>query len=249
MPEYRDERLKEHAMTQRVATLALTPDVEPGPAPAVDCTLAWAESLTTRLCHDMAGLVATLAGTLEMVLEDHGTDTEAASLATDAARMLAVRLRLYRAAWGGGDMEQATLEGLADGLPNRARLRLDLTALDEARSQGSLDQNASRLVLCLLLAASAGMPRGGTMRTHLGPFGGTPDDIVAAENIHSGGALESIVMEIGGDRAAWPATLASDAEQPPSPAGALAVPLARMLAASIGWRLELNGDVLIATPH
>ena len=220
-----------------------TPDLAPAPSPSpgnhadpgLAHTLAWTESLTTRLCHDMAGLVATLAGTLEMVLEDqgHGADTEAASLATDAARMLAVRLRLYRAAWGGGDMEQASLAGLAEGLPNRARLQLDLAAVDEARMGGSLDENGCRLVLCLLLAASAGMPRGGTVRAGLA---------------HDGGAAAGIMMQISGDRTAWPATLADQPDQPASPAGALAAPLARMLAASIGWRLVLDGDVLHARP-
>ena len=53
--------------------------------------LALAESLTTRLCHDMAGLVATLSGTLELVLEDQGVQSEAGSLAAEAARAMAVR--------------------------------------------------------------------------------------------------------------------------------------------------------------
>jgi len=112
-------------------------------------------------------------------------------------------------------------------------LRLDLAALDEARAGGSLDDTASRLVLCLLLAASAGMPRGGIVRAHLAREGMVP---------------HGIVMEIGGERAAWPAALAGDPAQPDSPSRALAAPLARMLANSIGWRLELHGDVLNAWP-
>ena len=203
----------------------MLPDCDTAPA---DPILAWTESLTTRLCHDMAGLVATLSGTLEMVLEDQGADTEAASLATDAARMLAVRLRLYRAAWGGGDMEQAGLGGLADGLPNRARLTLDLAALDHARARGALDEKACRLALCLLLAATGGMPMGGTLHARLDPPGFT--------------------IELGGPRAAWPAAVVSGAGQAAGPASALAAPLARMVAASTGWQLSLQGEVLTARP-
>ena len=204
-----------------------------GLAPDSDPALAWTESLTTRLCHDMAGLVATLSGTLEMVLEDQGADTDAASLATDAARMLAVRLRLYRAAWGGGDMEQASLDGLAEGLPNRGRLTLDLAALDEARGNGMLDEGACRLALCLLLAASAGMPMGGTMRARL---------------TRPGSGAPGFQIEVDGKRAGWPVALAAGAGQPAGTAAALAAPLARMVAASIGWQLSLDGEVLTASP-
>ena len=198
--------------------------------PARDLCLA--ESLTTRLCHDMAGLVATLSGTLEMVLEDQGEESEAATLAAEAARAMAVRLRLYRAAWGGGDMEQAPLSGLAEGLPNRARLTLDLAPLDEARRAGALDEGACRLVLCLLLAATAGMPAGGIVRARLAPPGMT--------------------IDIAGRNAAWPAALGDSAILPPSPqarqAAALAAPMARMLAASMGWRLQVAGEALTARP-
>ncbi len=188
------------------------------PAPDLD----FAEALTARLCHDMAGLVATLSGTLEMVLEDQGADTEAASLASNAARALATRLRLYRAAWGGGDLEQATLAALAEGLPNRARLMLDLAALDEARAHGDLDQDTARLVLCLLLAASAGMPMGGRIGVRL--------------------AKPGLAIALDGRNAAWP-----DAGFG-GPASALAAPMARMLAESLGWMLTANGNEMVARP-
>ena len=198
--------------------------------PAHDLCLA--ESLTTRLCHDMAGLVATLSGTLEMVLEDQGEETEAGTLAAQAARVMAVRLRLYRAAWGGGDREQAPLSGLAEGLPNRARLNLDLAPLDEARAAGALDEGASRLALCLLLAATAGMPAGGTVRARPAPPGMT--------------------IDIAGRNAVWPTALAGGAIPQPYPqtrqAAALAAPMARMLAASMGWQLRVTGETLTARP-
>ncbi len=189
---------------------------------AAAADLDFAETLTSRLCHDMAGLVATLSGTLELVLEDQGAETEAATLATDAARALAVRLRLYRAAWGGGDLEQASLAALAEGLPNRARLTLDLAPLDEARRRCALDEEAARLVLCLLLAASAGMPMGGRIAGRLAPPG--------------------LAIAIDGRNAAWPGAQAG------GPAAALAAPMARMLASSMGWGLSVEGSEMIARP-
>jgi hypothetical protein len=171
----------------------------------------------------MAGLVATLSGTLELVLEDPGADTEAAELAADAARALTVRLRLYRAAWGGGDLEQASLTALAAGLPNRARLTLDLSRLDAARAQDGLDDDGARLVLCLLIAATSGMPLGGSIT-------GCTDG-------------RGLALTLAGRNAAWPAGMTGG-----GPAAALAAQMAHMLAAKLGWRLTVDGASMAARP-
>jgi hypothetical protein len=186
--------------------------------------LGWAEDLTTRLCHDLAGMAATLSGTLEMVLEDGGG--EAAALAQEAASVLAARLRLFRASWGGGDLEQATLAGLAQGLPGRAKLSLDLAGLDAA-----LGDEGKRLVLCLLLAACAGMPFGGTIT-------GSPV---------AGGGFR---LTIGGRQAAWPAAVANTAGPWVTEGGAraLAATLAALAGSGLGWRLTLDGAAVTAAP-
>jgi hypothetical protein len=193
--------------------------------------LALAEGLVTRLCHDFAGLAGTLSGTLEMALEDAPHDTEAASLATEAAQALAARVRLFRAAWGGGDMEDAPLVALAEGLPGRRRLALDLAALDAAQGQ-ELAEGGARLILCLLLAACAGAPAGGAIS-------------VAP---HKGGGFG---MTLTGRHAAWPASLTALGSDPilhlnsAEPRG-LAGPIAALVAASCGWRLRVEGLQLTA---
>jgi hypothetical protein len=194
-----------------------------------DRLLTVAECLATRLCHDVAGLIATVSGTLEMALDDMETESEAATLAQEAAGQLAARVRLYRAAWGGGDMEGDGVTGLAEGLPNRARLNL---ALDPALSDGRLPRDGGRVLLCVLLAATAGMPRGG--------------DITAAASATGFSVL------LGGKQAAWPARIAvnaSELEQSLHDADArgLAAPMAALVAAATRWRLSVDGLRLTAS--
>jgi hypothetical protein len=114
--------------------------------PGADKLLAMAECMAARLCHDVAGLASTIAGMLDMALDDEavggGADGEAAVLATEAAQLLALRIRLYRAAWGGGALE-LTL------------------SIDPAVWSG--DGPGPRLLLCVLLAACAAMPAGGVI--------------------------------------------------------------------------------------
>jgi histidine phosphotransferase ChpT len=123
------------------------PDVPMMPLDAVVAGVA------TRICHDLAGLVGTLGGALDL-LDD---DPEAAPLARDCAGQLTARLRLFRAAWGGnaGALDGGALAALARGLPGAERLTIDFSGLD-----GALAEAPARLVLCLLLSAAPALPRG-----------------------------------------------------------------------------------------
>ncbi len=188
--------------------------------------LALTDTLTSRVCHDMAGLVATLSGTLEMVLEDGDTGGEAASLAVEAASALTARIKLLRAAWGGGDFDDSTLEGLAAGLPGRNRLTLDLSAIDAA---DDLPAGGKRLALCLLLAACDGMPAGGTMTGATG--------------------ASWFSLTLCGRNAGWHRGLAAGNGQVDgawwSPRH-MAVPMAALTASCLGWTLTVSGERLHA---
>jgi histidine phosphotransferase ChpT len=179
-----------------------------------DRLLTVAECLATRLCHDVAGLIATVSGTLEMALDDMETESEAATLAQEAAGQLAARVRLYRAAWGGGDMEGDGVTGLAEGLPNRARLNL---ALDPALSDGRLPRDGGRVLLCVLLAATAGMPRGGDITAAAWPARIAVNASELEQSLH-------------------------DAD-----ARGLAAPMAALVAAATRWRLSVDGLRLTAS--
>lgn len=192
-----------------------------------DAAAELATAVATRICHDLAGLLSALSGTLELADDD----PEAALLASETAAALIARVQLLRAAWGGGagPLDAAAIAAYAQGLPGIERLHLDVAGLD-----GELDEVPARLALCLLLAAVPGVPRGGAIRVTHAPQGG-------------------VDMTLAGIGAAWPATLArcvagqaqlQDAIAPRT----LAAPLACLLAAQAGWRIALNETTATVAP-
>ena len=189
--------------------------------------LRLASALATRLCHDMAGLLGNMAGMLDLLDEE----AEARSLATETATTLIARVRLLRTAWGGGGgtLDAPALLALADGLPGVERLRLDFSGL-----HGELPETPARLLLCLLLAALPGLPRGGAI-------------IVAS-------AGDGVSITLSGNGATWPELLAACAssERACWDAGAspkaLAPALACLLASEGGWAVQPRGLAVHLTP-
>ena len=187
-----------------------------------DNKLMLAQAVTRRICHDLAGLLGTLNGTLEMTADD----PEAAALAAETAGALSARLKLLRGAWGGGveALDQAALQALLPGLHGAERLRLNANAVT-----APLDGAAARLCLCLLLVAAPALPKGGTIL--VGATGG------------------SVWVELEGPGAAWPASLAgpaSDAWQDAEAPRSLPHALCRLLAAAEGWHLQVSGTRVTA---
>ena len=180
-----------------------------------------ASTLATRLCHDMAGLLGTLAGTLDMADED----PEAKELAAETMATLIARVRLLRTAWGGGGgaLDAGAILDLAAGLPGVERWRLELSALT-----GTLEETPARLVLCLMLTALGGMPRGGVMSLTTAPRGG-------------------VRIGLAGKAAGWPPALAACAESEAAcrraaqAPGSLPAPLVCLLARQAGWRIDVDG--------
>jgi len=192
---------------------------------AVQVATALAATLATRLCHDVAGLLGTMSGLMDMADED----PEARLLAAETAHTLMARVRLLRAAWGGGagPLDAAAITSLAQGLPGIERLQLDLSGLP-----GELAEAPARLALCLMLAALPGMPRGGV--------------------ITMAAAGRGVQVSLSGKSAAWPASLADCALggalggaacwSAASSPGGLAVPLACLVAANAGWKVGVSGN-------
>jgi histidine phosphotransferase ChpT len=137
-----------------------------------------AGSLCARLCHDLAGSLGALHGTLELAAEEG--DREALGLAVALAQEFSAKLRLLRAAWGAGS-EVPPLHSLLHGLPGADRLKTDLAGLLATKPE------MQRLALNLLLVAAAALPRGG--------------------KITLAGSDQRLTLEIEGLRAAWPGTL------------------------------------------
>ncbi len=183
-------------------------------------------ALAARICHDIAGPLGSLAGTLDMLAEDG--DPEALALARESAAILSARLRLLRAAWA-EDVEvpgTRVMQSLVPGLPNAERLRVTME-LDAAMTPG-----LRRLGLNLLLLASAALPRGG--------------DVLLQ------GQTDWLRLRVDGRNAGWPETLAACAQSVgavamswPDPRS-LAIPMACLLAEAQGLGIRVLSDTELA---
>lgn len=164
-------------------------DARDAPAGSTPDARAWrlAETLGARLCHDLAGSVGTLAGAVEMLAEADGRDPDALREAEQAARELAARLRLLRAAWGGecGEMDRDGIAALLPGLAALGRVAVDLSGLTRR-----YPEPFARALLNLLLLAHEAVSRGGAVALADDPGGG-------------------VLARIEGPRAAWPPALAA----------------------------------------
>ncbi len=131
-------------------------------AVSTDEALRLAELFCARLCHDIAGSLGALIGSLDLAHDkSSGMTGEALELASSTGRALVSRLRLLRAAWAGTDapLDLSTLADLAQGLPRR-RLDLDLSAMPGGTE---FDPITGRVVLNLVLLAAEALPAGGTI--------------------------------------------------------------------------------------
>lgn len=167
-------------------------------APTLACAMA------ERLCHDLAGLVGTLTGALELASQDGASQDpssrdEALPLALEAGIVLAKRLRLARAAWntqptvaGECCLDGAELRALADGLPLGRRMHAQLDGLAPDRQ---LNAGACRLILTLLLLATESLAGEGTLALYEAPG-------------------DSLILTIAGPRAAWPVGLIGQLADP-----------------------------------
>jgi histidine phosphotransferase ChpT len=187
---------------------------------SLDQALRLTETLCARLCHDLASPLGSLAGAVEVAMEEPEAAEEALAVAAESSRGLGARLRLLRAAWGGDAeaLDGPALERLAEGLP--PRVRLDAAGLAPA----PFPPGAAGLVLNLLLLGAEALPRGGVVSL-------------------SGGREAGVVLAVAGPRAAWPEELAgllSGAETVASALGQprrVQAPFMALLARARGARL------------
>ena len=192
--------------TQRVATLT-------GRGNGATMATVLASGLAMRLCHDLSGPLVAVLSALEMAAEEAPPAEPDAPLAVAGAcaRHLAARLALLRAAWGmdTGTLDATRIGDLAEGLPNRGRISLDLGGM----GNGTLDGLTGRIVLNMLLLAAAGLPKGGT--------------------IALGWEGRGFMARIQGPKVIWPEGLAGMLADPeasePSPHNALPVLLGRLV--------------------
>ncbi len=161
------------------------PAAEDGdPAPGKSAALAFAQTMATRLCHDLAGMLGAVTGALEMINEDATMIADALPVATDAAGVLAHRLRMMRTVWGapGERFGVAELHDMARGLPLGRRTSVELSGLAQDRVFSALGGQVllNTLVLGVECLGGAGVA------TLIGERTG------------------DVLLRIEGKRAAWP---------------------------------------------
>jgi histidine phosphotransferase ChpT len=125
-------------------------------------TIRLVELICARLCHDLGGLIGTVANALDMVTEDAGRDNEVLAFASSAAHALSQRLRLMRTAWG-PESDAIALPALvklvSQALAAR-RVRLDS---DTLQPDCEFSPPVARVVLNLIVLACDCLPRGGAI--------------------------------------------------------------------------------------
>jgi histidine phosphotransferase ChpT len=194
-----------------------------GGAPLNGGSLWVAECLCARLCHDLAGGLGALMGSVELARDDEAMAREAMQLASFAGQALVARLKLLRAAWVGEDrpLDLARLAELGHGLADR-RITLDLEGLPPATM---FAPPVDRIVLNLVLLGAEALPAGGAIWLEM-----TERD-----------RARGLLLGIAGPRAEWPpglaAALAGEAViEGPS---VLQAPLTVLLVRAAGLRLSL----------
>ena len=188
-----------------------------------------ARSLCERMCHDLSGLVGTLANLLTLARETPGDSVEVVAIASDAAMALTARLRLLRGAWVGlaAPLHEDALHALLPGLSGAERLTLDAAGI-----AFPLSPALAQTVLNLLLVAAQALPWGGgiSLRAEQG----------------SGSADGCLMLSISGRAAAWPPGFAACVSDPQlalatacsASSSDLQPPLAAALAHAAGVRLS-----------
>jgi histidine phosphotransferase ChpT len=132
-----------------------------------------AEMLCTRLCHDLTGPIGAVNNGAEF-LGDEGFDmqNEAVQLILSSAHEAVNRLQFYRQAYGrvsdSGEACLADKKQLAQNFFSGSKITLDWPDTHTDAACISISQKMSRLILNLLVVASASLIRGGTISVRLG---------------------------------------------------------------------------------
>lgn len=164
---------------------------------SVSVDLRIAQLICSRICHDLAGTVGAINNGMEL-LEELGDDPESRELVVSSAQEVARRLSYMRVAFGSspgianavGEMRE-----LAEGMFSGARIELDWP---EGAPGASVDDNATKLTLNLVMLAVEALPRKGTISVKLEPGGGSDTEIFVTAR----GERASITPEIEAARLA-----------------------------------------------
>jgi hypothetical protein len=193
--------------------------------PAMDEALHLAALLVSRLCHDLSSPLNGLTVSLGDLGDATSDAPERIEEAQQAADSLAQRLILLRAAWGeaGEAQDAAALQRHALGL-RRRNLAIAWGDLLTARPFAAHD---ARVLLNVLILASEGLPRGGT--------------IALARD-----GADGVIVMIDGPQAGWPKGLAGLIADPGAAHAALLASTPRQIQAPLTVLLAHAGGQRMA---
>lgn len=148
------------------ATGAGTGDREAG----VDLRLA--QLLCARVCHDLIGAAGAIETGLDLLAGDDADRADIFDLIGLSGRQLSRRLAFYRLAFGmtGQTNDSRPLNEarrLAEGFLEGGRVTLVWQIDAQLARDGRLGGNETRLLLCAILVAADGLPRGGVLTVRL----------------------------------------------------------------------------------
>lgn len=137
--------------------------------------LKLAELLCTRLCHDLTGPIGAIANGTEFLNGEDGAKMQdmAVELINSSAAQAVARLQFYRRAYGRiNDEGEANLDSLRKIVNDffvGGKITLDWPDAHTHASGVAISYKMSRLLINLLIIASAALLRGGTIAIRLEP--------------------------------------------------------------------------------
>lgn len=186
----------------------------------MDTDLLLMQDLCARVCHDLGGPVGTVAGALDLT---DSMGEEALDLARDASASMRARLRVWRAACGGGsgDLTIGSLSEMLEGILSGGRAQLVVHGI---KADTVLPSRTAQVLMTACMLAGEALPRGGEVRLcQDGPEG-------------------SFFLLPEGRVATWPPALTSALAGKPRDSGPREVlgPFLLYLAQGLGHRVELT---------
>lgn len=156
--------------------------------------LAYAELLTARFCHDIAGPVGAVNNGIEFLAEDEfNMQGEAFHLVEKSAKEAVARLRFFRQAYGAikasGEANLAQLKEVAEALFSFSKVQLDWSDAYVHNTECVVSQLQGKILLNLYIVSLDILIYGGTLSLFIGADAsdGAPVMRLTLDGEHNGG--------------------------------------------------------------
>lgn len=148
-----------------------------------------AQLLSSRICHDLAGLSGAIHAGVEMMVERAAGSGEALELAHNSSAELVARLAFLRAAFGFGGIDSQTklsdTMAIAEDYFSTSKVSLQWDCPQDLIDAPMASVSAKLLLNLLLLAVSA-LPRGGQTHAQFAKIDGELGVAILAEGVSAG---------------------------------------------------------------